>query len=363
MNSRFILPTHGSQILDAVPATMTTRTTHSSWLFTFLLSIQILFITGGASGEPMSLQEYQGRIQAAIEYIQSEEGALQQEESSYLKRTFPPGLEVQDGRGEKTQIDHWGFLQWADTEKDPPPSRLQLTTHLKSLQQQLSWQREGAESIRDQAWDERRRLLDEVYQNREFRNLKEKKTPPWKAYIEEFFKSIGDWLREHLGPLGPMLPGKWSQYILYGVILVLGGVLIVWILRSVGPISWRWQHPELKPSQEVKAPEKDWATWREQARSKAHQGAFREAIRSLFVSALLEGHHKGWWVYEPETTNREHLARVEGSAERRRALRHLTDLYESAWYGLGHPGLEEFHKCESWLRQMGTGPSKMGGAS
>ena len=332
---------------------MTTRTTHRSWLFTFLLSLQLLFINGGASGEGLSLQAYQGRIQAAIEYIQSEAGALRQEESRYLEETFPPGLQVQDSRGEKTQIDHRGFRRWADIEKDPPPSRLKLITYLKSLQQQLSWQEGRAGPISDQSWEERRRLLDDVYENREFRNLKEKKTAAWKTYLEEFFKSLGNWLREHLGPLGPILPGKWSQFILYGFILLLGGVILVWILRSVGPIGWRWKQHKLKPVREVTTPEKDWAAWREEARSKANQGAFREAIRSLFVSALMEGHQKGWWIYEPEATNREHLAQVEGPMERRRALLDLTDLYERSWYGLGHPGLEEFHQCESWLQQMG----------
>jgi hypothetical protein len=113
--------------------------------------------------------------------------------------------------------------------------------------------------------------------------------------------------------------------------------------------------------EEINDPEKDWLTWRGQALSKAQRGAFREAIRSLFVSVLMEGHHRGWWIYEPETTNREHLARVEGPAERRQALRKLTELYERSWYGLGHPGREEFRKCQEWLEQMGAPPSRMGG--
>ena len=99
-------------------------------------------------------------------------------------------------------------------------------------------------------------------------------------------------------------------------------------------------------------PETDWVTWREQARSKAREGAFREAIRSLFLSALMEGRHRGWWNYNPEMTNREHLARMGDPVARREALLKLTELYERSWYGLGHPGREEFHRCEIWLEQM-----------
>jgi hypothetical protein len=31
-------------------------------------------------------------------------------------------------------------------------------------------------------------------------------------------------------------------------------------------------------------------------------------------------------------------------------MEELVDLYERVWYGLGHPGEEEFHACESWAR-------------
>ena len=230
---------------------------------------------------------------------------------------------------------------------------------MSALLKQLSGPERGGGAIRAQAWEKRRILLDDVYKNREFRHLKEKRRPPWKTYLDEFFKTLVNWLREHLGPLGPNLPGKLGQYLLYGFILILGGALVVWMLSAIGPIGWRWRRPKLRLSQEVKTPEKDWVTWREQARSKAQKGAFRDAIRSLFVSALMEGHQRGWWIYEPEMTNREHLARVEGPVERREALQKLTDLYEKSWYGLGHPGSEDFHKCEEWLQQMGAAPLKI----
>jgi len=65
-----------------------------------------------------------------------------------------------------------------------------------------------------------------------------------------------------------------------------------------------------------------------------------------------EGHQKGWWVYEPEATNREHLARMEGESERREALQRLIDRYELAWYGLRQPGMEEFKDCERWVQRL-----------
>jgi len=341
---------------------MTIRTSPRFWFFGLILSIYILKMTGGAWGEPIPFSEYQSRIQTAIEYLDSGEGGLQEEDTSYLRDLFPSGLMVQDMRGEEVRTDHRGPLRWAQEEEGNTEGRSELRTHLKSLLNQLSWPVTQDATIGGTAWEEKRRLLEEVYEAGEFRHLKERRTPPWKAYIEERLRALGRWLKKHLGPLGPVLPGGWIQYPLYGLILILGGILIVRIFRSVGPIGWRWRQTKMRQFQEeLKDSEKDWLTWRGQALSKAQRGAFREAIRSLFVSVLMEGHHRGWWVYKPETTNREHLARVEGSLERRQALQKMTELYERSWYGLGHPGREEFRKCQEWLEQMGATPSKMGG--
>ncbi len=68
----------------------------------------------------------------------------------------------------------------------------------------------------------------------------------------------------------------------------------------------------------------------------------------------MEGDLKGWWVYEPEATNREHLARVRDHAERHKALQKLMERYERAWYGLRHPGEKEFQDCERWVHRMGA---------
>jgi hypothetical protein len=136
-------------------------------------------------------------------------------------------------------------------------------------------------------------------------------------------------------------------------VLILGAILIVWVNRLFGPVAWRWKHPSADPSVSFRSPsEKDWWAWRGEANKKAREGAYREAIRFLFISVLMEGHQKGWWIYEPEATNREHLARVEDHAERRKALQRLIERYELAWYGLRQPGEKDFQDCEKWVHQM-----------
>ena len=342
---------------------MTIRTSPRIWIFVIILSVHIFKMAGGAYGEPISFDEYKSRIQAAIEYLDSREGSLTEDDTNYLRDLFHSGLLVQNMRDEQVQTDHRGLLKWVQEEEGGPGGRNDLRAHLNSLLIQLSEPAQPGATNGLPAWDEKRRLLEAVYEAGEFRHLKDQTTPRWRAWLEEHRRAFGKWLRKHLGPVGSSLPGDWIQYPLYGIILILGGILIFWIFRSVGPIGWRWRQTKMSitPKKE-KAPEKDWLAWRGQALSKAQRGAFREAIRALFVSALMEGHQRGWWVYEPETTNREHLARVEGPAERRQALRKLTEIYERSWYGLGHPGPEEFDKCQAWLQQMGSVPSRMDSA-
>lgn len=88
---------------------------------------------------------------------------------------------------------------------------------------------------------------------------------------------------------------------------------------------------------------------------RASTGAFREAVRFFFISVLLEGHEQGWWAYNPEATNREHLSRVDGPSRRKDALNQLIVLYENVWYGEGDAGRPSFQRCSELLKQMEAG--------
>lgn len=321
-----------------------------------LVTILILFLLLMTRGPKLwateiPLGEYQLRIQESIERLEKKEGRIQAEESSWFHERFPPNLVVQDSAGDGYLIDRDDFLRWIEDSADCPQGRNRFVAYQKALLKQISW--ESIEFFQEKAnWGECRTLLDDVYRGKEFRNLTKRKTPAWKKYIKRFFEALGKWFEDHLKFLGG-IQGEWILYLMYGAVLVLGGILIIWIIRSFGPVGWRWRQSRaiLPPAMES-APKKGWWVWREEANKKAKQGAFREAIRFLFISVLVEGQQKGWWIYEPEATNREHLARVEGHAERREALQKLIERYELAWYGLRQPGREDFRDCEKWAQRM-----------
>jgi hypothetical protein len=317
------------------------------------LVLLAFLLTGGSKvwAESISVAEYRLRIQESLAHLKEGEGPVGSEEISWFRENFPPDLVVEDPGGERFLVDRKDFFRLAKDAEDNPEGRKRLAAYHQALLQEIS-RRTGETFSEVSRWDEHRTFLDEVYRGKEFRYLRKRKDPAWKQYIARLLEDFGMWLKDHLGFLDTMRTG-WFVYVAYGIVLVLGAVLIIWISRLFGPVGWRWKYASAPPPPSTKtSPERNWRSWRQEAKKKAQEGAFREAIRSLFISVLMEGHQEGWWVYEPEATNREHLDRVEEQSERREALQRLIDRYELAWYGLRQPGREEFQDCERWVQRL-----------
>jgi hypothetical protein len=320
--------------------------TYASFVFLLLLP----FATN-VWGNSLALEEYRSRVSDAVNLLQSREGDVQAEEMATLEEWFPPEFSVTNARGEVIQVDGNTTRHWINEARISPDGRKKLLEYLRALSEQLAWEKREFPMTTSE-WTKSRASLDQVYRAREFRFLQETKPPAWRAYLKDLLMRVMEWLREHVGSMeGVRL--RWIPYAVYGVLVFTGIILMAWILRSAGSLGWRWKQRKIKhASIAIRSPEAGWQTLRAEADRKAREGAFREAIRSFFVSVLMEGHGRGWWVYQREATNREHFARVEGSEQRRNALRQLIDLYEEAWYGLGKPKEESFRKCKEWLSEM-----------
>jgi len=319
-----------------------------SWLIALVM---LLSASPTAWATQIPLREYHLRIQESIERAEKIEGKIQPEESSRFQEMFPADLVVRDFKGDLYPVDIRDFLRWLEKGEESEQGRDRFISYQTALFQQISWETSGFFQTKG-SWRECRTLLENVYSGKEFRNLIKKETPAWKKHLQRFLEGLGKWFEDHLQFFGG-IQGKWIYYLTYGVVLTLGTILIFWIIRSFGPVAWRWKRPEsISPPEMESLPEKGWWVWRQEANKKAKQGAFREAIRFLFISVLVEGHQKGWWTYEPEATNREHLARVEGHSQRHDVLQKLTERYELAWYGLRQPQRADFLDCEKWTQRM-----------
>ena len=331
---------------------MTIKLSERSCLIILFLLPFILQFPQKAFTKSLPMEAYRFEIQETINTLEAGEGTLDPEETSHLREKLPPGLTVESSEQEEVRVDRRTLQKWIRKAQESSEGRSQLITHLKALLHQLKSEGDGVFPAKSE-WEEYRAGLEEVFRLKEFRHLKEQQKPPWLEFLGKLIERIRKWLGAHLGAI-EKFGGSWILYAVYGIVLLLGGFILVKIIRSSGSLGWRWRQTRFSPlsGKPAPLPTMDWSKWREEAREMALQGAFREAVRALFVSALMEGHQRGWWIYEVEATNREHLARVEGSRERREALKQLIHLYERAWYGLGQPGREIFQSCETWVKRM-----------
>ena len=310
-----------------------------------------VFLNARAWATEIPAADYLSRIQNYIALLEQRVGKLQSEEISWFSERFPPDLVVRDVAGEGYLVDREGFLHWIKQAENKPEGRDGLIAYQKTLLNQISWEADGRFQ-QEGSWQESRTILDQIYKGKEFSKLVEKRTPPWREHLREFFESLGKWLEEHFKFFGGVR-GKWIFFAAYLFLFVLAAVLIIWLMRLLGPVGWRWRQPRgASPVLVLSSSEKGWREWRDQADRMSKQGAFREAIRFLFISVLLEGQQKGWWLYEPEATNREHLARVENTSLRSESLQRLIETYELAWYGLRQPGRQEFQECKHLAQSM-----------
>jgi hypothetical protein len=317
-------------------------------LFLLLLS----FFCDCSWGSALSLEEYRSSIQGALSRVELEKGAVKSEECAFLEKHFPPHLDVKTKSGEAVQVDNGTLLRLAKEGQETDQGREALISHLKALRNQISFVDQPIPLSEDR-WSESRAHLERVFSAKEFQDLKEVKDPAWKVFLMEVLRKVMEWLISQ--SKGVNVSGQWMEYVVYGVIL--GGVLllVLWILRTLGPVGWRFRDLKIKSDLEKKASGMDWKALREESRHKGEKGAYRESIRLFFISVLVEGHERGWWVYRREATNREHLSDVEGSTERREALGKMIQVYENAWYGHESPGKEALLQCAEWLRLMEAG--------
>ncbi len=320
----------------------------------FLVMLFPLVLEGVSSGAPLTLDEYRSRIRRSIEVLRSEDQPFREEEHlKALQKQFPQNLKVCDQRGDPILIDGQTMGRWMEEAWSSSEGRERLLRHFVSLLDQTSWPA-GGHRLAESDWDKSRLALDKVYSAREFRHLRSEKPPRsrWDTILT-ILKRIKSWIEKYVGSIEGVSFG-WIPYAFYGLLIIAGGWVFIWIIRSSGPVGWRWRQWTIRrlPGGRETVPEPDWQGLRSEAQREAREGAFREAVRAFFLSVLMEGQGRGWWTYRPEATNKEHLASVKGPEERWKALSELIDLYEKTWYGLKEPDEKAFVSCTEWLRRM-----------
>jgi len=318
----------------------------------FLLQVLLLFLVFCSQGaaKPVSEEDYDRRIHEAIELLEATQGPLRSEEVSRLRILFPRGLEIRPQEGEAFRVDLGDLNRWIREAAAPPGGRARLRTYLEALREQTSMAVRVAPRM-NRGWEDCRKELKAVFNRKEFEGLREKPVPAWRRYIAELLGRIIRWFSG--SGLFKGFSAGWIVYPAYGIVIILGLLILVWIIRRSdyrGRFRRRSHAPSRSPTPSTS--EKEWPEWRREAGESALRGDYRQAVRAFFVSVLMEGHERGWWSHEPSATNREHLARLKGPPAMREAFLDLISRYEGVWYGHGRADEETFRACENALQKM-----------
>lgn len=196
---------------------------------------------------------------------------------------------------------------------------------------------------------QRLQRLDAILAQREFDSLR---TGPslWQRFL--------DWLRGWLpqseatsqGAQRPERVTEPGWWIVAGVILVPLLLVFSYWLRALlrGVVNGAEAPPT---AAEADLPVSATAA-QQQAVRLAHIGNYRQAVRQLYLSALLHLSEQGLLHYDRSLTNREYLAQVANQAPIERHLRPVVQTFDDVWYGVHEPDRTTFDDYQEAIARL-----------
>lgn len=99
----------------------------------------------------------------------------------------------------------------------------------------------------------------------------------------------------------------------------------------------------------------------DEARSAAHRlanaGSYRDAVRQLYLSALLSLHEQNLITYQPSDTNREVLTAVRNQPQIYQQLQPVVATFDDVWYGVHEPDRATFDRYVAAVEQLEGKPA------
>ncbi|NOX61057.1 MAG: DUF4129 domain-containing protein [Chloroflexi bacterium] len=167
----------------------------------------------------------------------------------------------------------------------------------------------------------------------------------------------------------PLSPDEFSILvnILQWAVILLGGALLVFIFGNwfAGLLNSFVEDVELHRNRKEDAP-----LTKERARAEATRlasvGKYRDAVRYLYLAALLKLEESGVTPRDRSQTNRELLALIPENEPIHQHFQSVVEIFERAWYGMWEPDMAAFRQYEKKIdlldrtlsgRRAASGPS------
>jgi hypothetical protein len=140
------------------------------------------------------------------------------------------------------------------------------------------------------------------------------------------------------------LGATWIGYLVIGIgALLLVYLLSLWLQNLLGSLLGdEHQGRRLTPDGELL----NAGEARQQAQQLARSGSFREAVRRLYLAALLTLDERNLLHYDRSNTNREVLATVRNRPALHARLRPVVETFDDVWYGIHEPDQATFERYQ-----------------
>lgn len=307
----------------------------------------ILLAAVGAAGSS-TLLDYEKRVVRAAEQITRIKSDRDYwDEGAITARTLLPKSERVQVEGREVEVDNAWLHELLDSYQssiDSDGSVLeegealldQAERRLGALAGHLQRRAEGGGAI--DASERARRILERP----EYRVKAEN---PLAAYIRDVRRRVIEYIRDLFIRLINAVFGTGSEvsWVFKGVVIA-GLVAAAYFIARMA-LRLRRGGKEKKTKKLLGEEIESGVTARElvdSALAAAGTGDFRGAVRKLYVSLLYELSELNLIELEPNTTNREYLARISRFNSLVPAMSYITDRFENCWYGMLPSSREEF---------------------
>jgi hypothetical protein len=193
--------------------------------------------------------------------------------------------------------------------------------------------------------DAARKRLEKILNAREFDRVR------GPGALELLKQRILAWIGKLFRKISPKVPDiqDLGQVFVWGMIALAAGIAGVWLYR-VSQQNAGFGKREIIP---FLPSARNWREWLADARARAAQGEWRDAVHFGFWAAVSRLESEGVWPPDKTRTPREYLNAIPGSSSSKEPFAAMTRKFEASWYGSRPTTEADFAQFAAHLESLG----------
>lgn len=322
------------------------RPLHKLSLLVISLAILLVLIATPLRAQtpdaPITLAEYRAELEAAIAQLDATPIKEVNAAIEALQDRFATITQIELGNGDLIEIqpllEDIDLAIWEDWDGETPPlsPRYFVLARLRGALAQI----DAAPNDNTQA---RLAILEEILARPEFN------TPMslWDRFWQWLENLISQWWPDSQSSAGSGFLAALLRLVPWIIAIIIVAailwLLVYWLQRLLRNFVTDARLAELAGDDDLP---RSAAEARQQAHAAAQSGLYRDAVRRLYLAALLQLSEHDLITYERSLTNREVLIRVPNDSPIRAHLGPVVATFDQVWYGVREPDQATFNAYE-----------------